>query len=105
MLQRAPLYRFSFELDLFQAAGQCTAKDFAPEFRYPYVSQLPLSRKGQSVPKDRKDLRVLIVDDEHMIASTLAQILNASGFEAKAVFSGEHALPTAAEFQPDVLLT
>ncbi|MGO9435556.1 MAG: response regulator [Terracidiphilus sp.] len=57
------------------------------------------------MPKDRKDLRVLIVDDEHMIATTLAKILNASGFEAKAVFSGEHAVPVAAEFQPDVLLT
>jgi DNA-binding NtrC family response regulator len=40
-----------------------------------------------------------------MIASTLAQILNASGFEAKALFSGEHAVPVASEFQPDVLLT
>jgi DNA-binding NtrC family response regulator len=57
------------------------------------------------VPKDRKGLRVLIVDDEHMIANTLAQILNASGFEAKALFSGEHAVPEATEFQPDVLLT
>ena len=57
------------------------------------------------MPNDRKGLRVLIVDDEHMIASTLAQILNASGFEAKALFSGEHAVPVASEFQPDVLLT
>jgi DNA-binding NtrC family response regulator len=57
------------------------------------------------VPKDRKGLRVLIVDDEHMIANTLAQILNASGFEAKALFSGEHAVPEATQFQPDVLLT
>jgi DNA-binding NtrC family response regulator len=48
---------------------------------------------------------VLIVDDEHMIANTLAQILNASGFEAKALFSGEHAVPEATEFLPDVLLT
>jgi DNA-binding NtrC family response regulator len=57
------------------------------------------------VPNDRKGLRVLIVDDEHMIANTLAQILNASGFEAKALFSGEGAVPVATEFQPDVLLT
>jgi DNA-binding NtrC family response regulator len=57
------------------------------------------------VPNDRKGRRVLIVDDEHMIASTLAQILNASGFEAKALFSGDDAVPVASEFQPDVLLT
>lgn len=57
------------------------------------------------MPNDRKGRRVLIVDDEHMIASTLAQILNASGFEAKALFSGDDAVPVASEFQPDVLLT
>jgi DNA-binding NtrC family response regulator len=61
--------------------------------------------KDPPLPNDRKGPRVLIVDDEQMIASTLAQILNGSGFEAKAVFSGEHAVPEASAFQPDVLLT
>lgn len=54
---------------------------------------------------DRKGLRVLIVDDEPTIANTLAQILNVSGFEARAVHTGEAAVETAAEFKPDVLLT
>lgn len=49
--------------------------------------------------------RVLIVDDEQMIADTLAQILNASGFEAKAIFSGELAVSAAQEFRPEILLT
>jgi DNA-binding NtrC family response regulator len=57
------------------------------------------------VPNPPQGQRVLIVDDEQMIATTLAQILNASGFEARAVFSGEKALATAAEFRPDILLT
>jgi CheY-like chemotaxis protein len=57
------------------------------------------------VPNEPKGPRVLIVDDEQMIASTLAQILNGSGFVAKAVFSGEDAVPEASEFRPDVLLT
>ncbi|HUD55882.1 MAG TPA: response regulator [Terracidiphilus sp.] len=57
------------------------------------------------MPNEPKGPRVLIVDDEQMIASTLAQILNGSGFEARAVFSGEHAVPEASEFRPDVLLT
>jgi CheY-like chemotaxis protein len=57
------------------------------------------------VSNEPKGPRVLIVDDEQMIASTLAQILNGSGFVAKAVFSGEHAVPEASEFRPDVLLT
>jgi DNA-binding NtrC family response regulator len=57
------------------------------------------------VPNAPKCLRVLIVDDEPMIANTLAQILNASGFEARAVFSGDTAVEAAAELRPDVLLT
>ncbi len=57
------------------------------------------------VPDERKRLRVLIVDDEEMIADTLARILNASGFEARAAFSGEQAIPSASEFEPDILLT
>ncbi len=57
------------------------------------------------MPNPPQGQRVLIVDDEQMIAATLAQILNASGFEARAVFSGEIALATAAEFRPEILLT
>jgi DNA-binding NtrC family response regulator len=57
------------------------------------------------VSTDPKGKRVLIVDDEHMIANTLAQILNASGFEARPVFSGENAVEEAVAFQPEILLT
>ena len=35
--------------------------------------------------------RVLVADDEQVIANTLAIILNQAGFEARAVFSGEKA--------------
>jgi DNA-binding NtrC family response regulator len=48
---------------------------------------------------------VLIVDDETIIANTLAQILNASGYDAKAVYSGETAMREAEAFAPNVLLT
>ena len=54
---------------------------------------------------DRQGQRVLIVDDEQMIADTLAQILNARGFEARAIFSGEQAVPAAEESRPEILLT
>ena len=36
--------------------------------------------------------RVLVADDEQVIANTLAIILNQAGFEARAVFSGEKAV-------------
>ncbi|MHB1021017.1 MAG: response regulator [Acidobacteriaceae bacterium] len=49
--------------------------------------------------------RVLIADDEHVIANTLTIILNQSGFDARAVYSGEKAVETAATFQPDMLIS
>ena len=49
--------------------------------------------------------RVLVADDEQVIANTLAIILNQAGFEAKAVYSGENALETLDEFQPNMLIS
>ncbi len=49
--------------------------------------------------------RVLVADDERVIADTLALILNKSGFEATAVYSGEEAIETAKTLQPDVLIS
>jgi DNA-binding response OmpR family regulator len=49
--------------------------------------------------------RVLIADDEMMIADTLAMILNQNGYEATAVYSGEEAVETARTFRPQTLLS
>lgn len=49
-------------------------------------------------------LKVLIADDERIIANTLALILTTSGYEARAVFSGEKAVELAREMSPDVLI-
>ena len=49
--------------------------------------------------------KVLVADDEHVIADTLAMIFNGSGFDARAVYSGETAVELAQDFQPDVLIT
>lgn len=49
--------------------------------------------------------RVLVVDDERVIADTLAMILNQSGFEARPVYSGERALEQAAEWKPEMLIS
>ena len=47
----------------------------------------------------------MVVDDEHVIANTLAIILNKSGFEATAVYRAEEAVQTAKTLQPDVLIS
>lgn len=49
--------------------------------------------------------KVLVVDDERVIADTLAMILNQSGFEARAVYSGEKALELAVTLQPDMFIS
>jgi CheY-like chemotaxis protein len=49
--------------------------------------------------------RVLVVDDEQLIADTLALILNRSGFEARAAYSGEKAIDAAQALQPEILIS
>ena len=49
--------------------------------------------------------KVLIADDEKLIADTLALILNQGGFEAQAVYTCKKALEVAPLFQPDVLIS
>lgn len=49
--------------------------------------------------------RVLVADDEQVIANTLAIILNQAGFEARAVFSGEKAIEALDSFQPNMLIS
>ncbi|HZY62612.1 MAG TPA: response regulator [Edaphobacter sp.] len=49
--------------------------------------------------------KVLVADDEQVIANTLAIILNQAGFEARAVFSGESAVEALDSFQPDMLIS
>jgi len=47
-----------------------------------------------------------VVDDESLIADTLAEILNDSGdFDAIAVHDGERALDQAQDRAPDILIT
>lgn len=49
--------------------------------------------------------RVIVVDDEVLIANTLAIILNQAGFEAIARFSGEEAVAELEHFKPDLLIS
>jgi CheY-like chemotaxis protein len=49
--------------------------------------------------------KVLVADDERVIADTLAIILNQSGFDATAVYTGEKAVETAKILKPDMLIS
>jgi CheY-like chemotaxis protein len=48
---------------------------------------------------------VLVVDDESVIADTLAEILSRSGYNAMAEYDGDSALETALLSPPEMLIT
>jgi CheY-like chemotaxis protein len=64
---------------------------------------LPSRSPGKHSPLVR--LRILVVDDERVIADTIAEILNDSGFEATPAYSGDAAIKVIQENCPDVVLT
>ena len=51
-----------------------------------------------------KRLKILVVDDEHAIAITLATILGYQGYETATAYSGEEAIQVACSFQPNLIL-
>ncbi len=48
--------------------------------------------------------RVLVVDDERVIADTLAIILNQHGYDASAVYTGTAAVERARSVKPDLVI-
>jgi CheY-like chemotaxis protein len=49
--------------------------------------------------------RILVVDDEQIIADTLVQILNRNGFRAQAAYDGRQAIEAARSSQPEIILS
>lgn len=49
--------------------------------------------------------KILIVDDEHPVADTLAAILVHHGFEVYVAYSGTQAIDIALEVKPDLVLS
>jgi len=54
---------------------------------------------------ENKKPKVLVVDDERVIADTLAIILNQNGFAATAVYSGTGAIEKARAERPELIIT
>lgn len=49
-------------------------------------------------------VRVLVVDDDHLVADTLALIVRGRGFESRAAYSGEDAADVALAWKPDAVI-
>jgi len=70
----------------------------------PVLSAFSLAESDQKGSSPAR-LRVLVVDDEKLLADTTAAILRGAGFDAKPIYGGWQAVETARAFQPDCLLT
>jgi len=60
---------------------------------------------SQNMSAIQEPTRVLVVDDEHAIADTMAMILAASHFEARAAYSALEALSLLDTFTPHAVIT
>ena len=56
------------------------------------------------MPNPRSE-KILVVDDEPIIADTLVAIFQRAGYVASAVYNGEEALACIANFQPSLVIT
>lgn len=75
----------------------------ADEFSVPPSElQVPESEAEGGAARQPK---VLVVDDERLLADTTAAILRRAGFHAKTAYDGFTALEMAAPFRPDYLVT
>src|ERR1700752_4504778 len=55
---------------------------------------------GESVKR-----KVLVIDDDRLVADTLAEILRLHGFSPVALYSGEEAISFVETFRPDIVLS
>jgi len=62
-------------------------------------------KSGRALARDNAKRKIIVVDDEVLIAETLAEILREEGFDVRAVTAGESALELADEFVPDIVLS
>ena len=72
---------------------------------YPPPEDVVLEREAKTPNGSKAKVKVLVVDDEPLIADTITEILNQSGFLAEQAYDGMEALLKAQGSAPDVLLT
>lgn len=56
------------------------------------------------MPKDVGEGAILIVEDEKVVADSLAQILSSKGYDVRVVYSAESALQLVTQWTPDLAI-
>jgi len=67
--------------------------------------ELPFGKKSISEDSRRVRPRVLVVDDEDLIADSVTEILNRNGYDAIATYSGKAAIEHIQTQCPDILVS
>jgi CheY-like chemotaxis protein len=86
---------------MLQAKGD--SLHFSDSVRRDSIGSLSLANSSKE-PKTRRP-RILVVEDERVIADTVAEILEGAGFQAATAYDGWNALQVAGVLQPDYLLS
>lgn len=71
-----------------------------------FSASKPLTTPGPPLlmPAQPSPFRILVVDDEPIIADSLALILRGRGFDSRAVYSGEDAAELALTWEPEAVI-
>ena len=75
---------------------------FGGSAAFPPTTESADPKGPDAIQRKRK---VLVVDDEALIADSMAEILNRNGFEAIATYSGSNAIDLAREMCPDIVMS
>lgn len=106
-------HRDKFEVvpltEVLRATGVVSAPATTPQDAARPVSgnpaQAPATDPQQPLPPQATSAKVLVVDDEHIIADSLAAILHSKGYDASAFYDGESALDACQSAVPDCLIS
>lgn len=78
-----------------------------PEYRDPrclWKNMRYLSQDGEPFSGARK-VKIVVIDDETLIAETVVEILREEGFDAVAVPTGASAIELARDWRPEIILS
>lgn len=78
---------------------------FFAESSRPGSSSQPGKDHDWLEPQRKKVPKVIVVDDEDLIADSVAEILNEHGYDAVAAYNGDMAIDLANEHCPDILVS
>src|ERR1700722_6722226 len=62
-------------------------------------------KAGGSMTAESGKRTVLVIDDDRVLADTLAEILRLNGFQPVALYSGEEAIELVERLRPDIVLS